>query len=213
MKERPREKLERLGPAGLQNAELLALLLRTGYKGRGVEPLSQYLFKKYPEKSLFEMSYSHLSKIKGLGRSKAATILAGYELAKRLMNNSNRIVISNPKESIAQINEIRARKKEHFVALYLNARNELLHREFISIGILDASLVHPREVFAPALEHRACSIVLSHNHPSGNANPSNDDRELTSRLIESGKILGIEIVDHIVVTENDYYSFKENDII
>ena len=109
--------------------------------------------------------------------------------------------------------EIISRKKEHFVALYLNARNELLRREFISIGILDASIVHPREVFGPAIKHCAASIILVHNHPSGNTNPSEDDRNLTKKLIDSGEILGIEVLDHIIVSSNDYFSFKDNGIL
>jgi len=211
--ELPREKLERLGPEGLKNNELLALLLRTGYKGKNVHLLADWILKKYSEKTLFEMPYSHLSKIKGIGKSKAASIIAGYELSKRIQNNKARASISTPQDVLNIVNEIRTRKKEHFVALYLNARNEMIHKEIISVGILDASIVHPREVFAPAIEKRASSIILIHNHPSGNVSPSDNDCDLTKRLIESGKILGIEVLDHIIVTENDYYSMKENELI
>lgn len=213
MKEQPREKLSRLGPEGLKNSELLALLLRTGYKGKNVFMLADSILKKYSERTLLEMPYSELSKIKGIGKSKAASIIAGYELSKRIQNNKARAVVSTPQDVLNLVNEIRNRKKEHFVALYLNARNELVHKEIISIGILDASIVHPREVFAPAIEKRASSIILIHNHPSGNNSPSDNDCDLTRRLVESGKILGIEILDHIIVTENDYYSMKENELI
>ncbi len=213
MKEQPREKLSRLGPEGLKNSELLALLLRTGYKGKNVFMLADGILKKYPEKVLFEMPYNQLSKIKGIGKSKAASIIAGYELGKRLQDKKTRATISTPNDVLNLVDEIRTRKKEHFVALYMNARNELVHKEIISIGILDASIVHPREVFAPAIEKRASSIILVHNHPSGNNSPSDNDCDLTRRLIESGKILGIEVLDHIIVTENDYYSMKENELI
>jgi len=211
--ELPREKLERLGPEGLKNNELLALLLRTGYKGKNVHLLADGILKKYSEKTLFEMPYSQLSKIKGIGKSKAASIIAGYELSRRIQNNKARSSITTPQDVLNIVDEIRTRKKEHFVAIYLNARNEMIHKEIISVGILDASIVHPREVFAPAIEKRASSIILIHNHPSGNVSPSDNDCDLTKRLIESGKILGIEVLDHIIVTENDYYSMKENELI
>ncbi|MDI6641572.1 MAG: DNA repair protein RadC [Elusimicrobiota bacterium] len=215
MKEQPREKLERLGLSGLRDNELLALMLRTGYKGKSVFELADEILKKYNKKnkSLFELSYKELSKIKGIGKSKAAIILAGYEFARRALSKPARVVISDPEDAVNQITEIRSRKKENFVVLYLNARNELIHKEFISIGTLDASLVHPREVFAPAIEYRAIGVVLTHNHPSGNVNPSDDDLELTKRIVESGRILGIEVFDHIIVTETDYFSLKENDLL
>ena len=213
MKEQPREKLARLGPEGLKNSELLALLLRTGYKGKNVFTLAENLLQKYPKSELFEMPYKNLSKIKGIGKSRAAVIVAGCELSRRLFNKSTHLQIIKPLDVVAQVQEIISRKKEHFVAIYLNARNELLRREFISIGILDASIVHPREVFGPAIEHCAASIILVHNHPSGNTNPSEDDRNLTKKLIDSGEILGIEVLDHIIVSSNDYFSFKDNGIL
>jgi DNA repair protein RadC len=209
-REKPREKLQRLGTEGLKNEELLALILRTGYKGKDVMQVAGDVCRKFPGKELFEKSFKDLSAVKGVGRSRAAAILAGFELSKRVLEKSRRVQVANPRDALAQFNEIRDRRKEHFVAVYLNARNEMICKEFISIGILDASLVHPREVFAPALEHNACGVIFAHNHPSGNASPSDDDRKLTKRLIEAGKILGIEVLDHLVVTRDDFYSFKED---
>lgn len=215
MKEQPREKLMRVGLQGLKDSELLALLLRTGYKGKDVFQLAEEILTKFAKKnkSIFSLSYKELSKLKGVGKSKAASILAGYELARRAILKPAHAIINDPLDAVNQVNEIRNRKKENFVVLYLNARNELIHREFVSIGSVNSSIVHPREVFAPAIEHRATGVVMVHNHPSGNHNPSDDDLELTKRLVESGKILGIEVFDHIVVTENDYYSMKENDLL
>ena len=215
MKEQPREKLARLGLDGLNDSELLALLLRVGYKGKSVFELANDILKKCSKKnkSIFELSYKELSKLKGIGKSKAATILAGFELTRRALTKQTRVVISEPTDAVNQISEIRLRKKENFVVLYLNARNELIHKEFISIGTLNASLVHPREVFAPAIEHRAIGLVLTHNHPSGDVNPSDDDLELTKIVVESGRMLGIEVFDHVIVTEAEYFSLKENELL
>lgn len=206
--EMPREKLLRVGPDGLKDEELLSLILHTGYKGKHVLSMSKSILQKY-HKQLFNLSYKELSNIKGIGWAKASTIIAAKELFVRHFYKNSIPKISTPEDVIANVQEICSRKKENFVVLYLNARNELIYKEFISVGSLTASIVHPREVFYPAIKHHAVSIILTHNHPSGDPTPSIDDKELTKKLIESSKILSIDIIDHIIVTINSYFSFRE----
>jgi DNA repair protein RadC len=138
-------------------------------------------------------------------------LLAAFELTKRALEveDNNLPTILSARDAVAQLQELRHAKKEHFVALYLNARNQLSHKETISIGTLNASLIHPREVFKSAIDHLAASILVAHNHPSSSLEPSEDDLEVTKRLKEAGKILGIEIVDHVIVTKKGFVSFKE----
>ena len=207
--EKPIEKLERLGTDGLKNEDLIALMLRKGYAGKNGVEFSAQICLKYPEKKIFELSFQELSRLKGIGKVNAAALLAGFEFARRLLEKSRRYQICSPRDALGQVHEIRDKHKEHFIVLYVNARNELVTKECVSIGILDASLVHPREVFAPAIKARASGVIFAHNHPSGNTSPSDDDRKLTKRLVDAGKLLGIEVLDHLVVTEDDFYSFKE----
>jgi len=210
MTEKPREKIIRFGPDGLKNHELLALILKTGYKGKPVFELAKELLEKYPD--LIELPYRELVKIKGIGTTKSAAIVAARELVNRTASaKSNRLSkITNPADILPYVAEIRDRKKECFVVLYLNARNEVINKEFVSIGTLDTSIVHPREVFSPAVEKRAAYVILTHNHPSGDCNPSENDRQITKKLVKCGDILGIEIMDHVIMAKNNYYSFKEN---
>ncbi|MEA3450117.1 MAG: DNA repair protein RadC [Patescibacteria group bacterium] len=204
--ERPREKMMERGPTGLRDKELLAIILRVGYTGKNVIEVSQEILRKFPMKKLLAMSYDDLIKIKGIDSGKACSLLSAFELTKRAMDkeDNNLPFINSAKDTVAQLQELRTAKKEHFVVLYLNARNQLIHKETISIGTLNASLVHPREVFKPAIECLAASIIVAHNHPSGGCEPSEADNELTQRLIDASKIMGIEFVDHIIITEKDY---------
>jgi len=209
--ERPREKLEKSGPQAVKDEELLAILLRTGYKGRNVLEVAKDILKKYPKEKLFLLSLEKLKKIKGVGLTRACTLIAAFELTKRMLNEGEDTLpkIQKPEDVIAQVTYLRDKKKEYFIVLYLNARNQLLHRETVSIGTLSASLVHPREVFQPAIGLSAASIVLVHNHPSGDSRPSDEDLELTKRLTAAGEIIGIEVLDHIVVSEKSYFSLKQ----
>ena len=206
--ERPREKLIERGPTGLRDKELLAILLRTGYTGKNVIEVSAEILRKFPMKKLLAMDYDDLLEIKGINSGKACSLLAAFELTKRALEveDNNLPTINSAKDAVAQLQELRTAKKEHFVVLYLNARNQLIHKETISIGTLNANLVHPREVFKPAFEYLAASIIVAHNHPSGGTEPSEADLELTKRLKEAGKILGIEMADHIIITKNDFKS-------
>ena len=213
--EMPREKLIEKGVASLRDSELMAILLRTGVAGKNVMQVSREILKKFPTKNLLALDFENLSKIKGIGPGKACLLLAAFELTKRALEveDNNLPTINSAKDAVAQLQELRTVKKEHFVVLYLNARNQLIHKETVSIGTLNASLIHPREVFKPAIDNLAASIIIAHNHPSGSAEPSEDDLEITKRLKDAGKILGIEIVDHVIITKNNLVSFKEKGLL
>jgi len=213
--DRPREKLIAKGAENLKDSELLAILLRTGKAGRNVIEIASQILSKYSKKRLLQMTYDDLSKISGIDSAKATTLLAAFELSKRALevNDTNLPVISDAKDAVAQLSDMRDLKKEHFVVLYLNAKNQLVHKETISMGTLNANLVHPREVFEPALKHSAAQIIAAHNHPSGDPKPSEDDIELTKRLTEAGKMMGVELMDHVIVSKNSHFSFKEEKLL
>ena len=213
--ERPREKLVAKGAENLKDSELLAILLRTGTTGKNVIEIASQILSKYSKKRLLQMTYDDLSKIGGIDSAKATTLLAAFELSKRALevNDTNLPVINTAKDAVAQLTDMRDLKKEHFVVLYLNAKNQLVHKETISMGTLNANLVHPREIFEPALKHSAAQIIAAHNHPSGDPKPSEDDMELTKRLTEAGKMMGIEIMDHVIVSKNSHFSFKEEKLL
>lgn len=203
------------GAAGLKDFELMAILIRTGVAGKDVLQVSKEILKKFPTKKLLALDFEEISKIKGIGPAKACLFLAAFELTKRALEveDNNLPTINSAKDAVAQLQELRTAKKEHFVALYLNARNQLIYKEAISIGTLNASLIHPREVFKSAIDHLAASILVAHNHPSGSLEPSEDDLAVTKRLQEAGKILGIEVVDHVIVTRNGSASLKEKNLL
>ncbi|MXZ07813.1 MAG: JAB domain-containing protein [Gemmatimonadetes bacterium] len=210
----PREKLERLGPEGLRDEELLAILLRTGYEGRNVLEISRGIVKRYPVNKLVDMDLKELTTIKGIGRAKAAGLVAGFELAKRGLNQGIGIepAITSPADVLGLLTDIKDLRKEYFVALFLNARNQVICRENVSVGSLNASLVHPREVFVPAVGSSAASVILAHNHPSGDVTPSREDIELTRRMVQAGEIMGIEVLDHLIVGSERFLSMKEANV-
>lgn len=209
--DRPREKLVAKGAENLRDSELLAILLRTGKAGKNVIEVASQILSKYSKKRLLQMTYQDLVKIGGIDSAKATTLLAAFELAKRALevNDNNLPTINSPKDAVAQLAELRQNKKEHFVVLYLNARKQLVYKETVSIGTLTANLVHPREVFEPALKCSAAEVVVAHNHPSGDPEPSEDDRVITKKLKEAGAMMGIEVMDHIIIGKSSYFSFKE----
>ena len=213
--ERPREKLLKHGPQFLNNSELLAILIGSGYKGKNVLQLAKDTLAKYQSKNLPKLSYQELVSQKGIGKVSACRILAAFELSIRLLldQDEDATYIQNPKDVHGLLKEITKYQKEHFIGLYLNARNQLIHQEIISIGSLNANIVHPREVFEPAITKHAVSIIIVHNHPSGSTEPSEEDLQITKRLIESGKLLGIEIVDHLIIAGREFFSFKEKGLI
>ncbi|MDO8664013.1 MAG: DNA repair protein RadC, partial [Candidatus Liptonbacteria bacterium] len=162
-----------------------------------------------------QMTYNDLSKISGIDSAKATTLLAAFELSKRALevNDTNLPTINNAKDAVAQLADLRDLKKEHFVALYINARNKLIHRDLVSVGTLKANLVHPREVFEPAIARSSVQVIVAHNHPSGDPEPSEDDLVITKKLVDGGKLLGIEVIDHIIITKTGYLSFKDKKLI
>lgn len=213
--DRPREKLIAKGAENLKDSELLAILLRTGTKGKNVIEIASQILSKYSKKRLLQMTYQDLAQITGIDSGKATTLLAAFELSKRALevNDTNLPTIETAKDAVAQLSDMRDLKKEHFVVLYLNAKNQLVHKETISMGTLNANLVHPREVFEPALKYSAAQIIATHNHPSGDPKPSEDDKDVTKRLTEAGKLMGIDVMDHVIITKNSYFSFKEEKIL
>ena len=211
--ERPREKLIKYGPEKLSNSELLAILLRSGKKGENVVELANKILKRFRADKLSHLTFDELKDYPGLGPAKACEIVACFELGKRLLKGKKARIYLKPKEVWEELKDIRNNKKEHFVIFYLDSRNQEIKREIISIGSLNANLVHPREVFEPAVRNLAAQIILAHNHPSGDTEPSEEDLTITKRLVEAGKIMGIEVVDHIIVAKNGFFSFKEKNLI
>lgn len=210
---RPREKLIKYGVKKLSLTELLALIFGSGQKGENVLNLAKKVLLHFGKNKLPQASFNQLIKIKGLGPAKTSQIIAAFELAKRLTKKPKKLLITKPKIIWQQLQEIRDKKKEYFVVFYLDSQNQLIKKEVISIGTLNASLVHPREVFEPAITNFSAQIIIAHNHPSGNSQPSEDDILLTNKLIKAGQILDIPLLDHVIVTENHYFSFQENKLI
>ena len=206
--DQPREMLEKYGPEKLSDAQLLAILLRTGTKDCNVLELSKKILKKFAGEKLLSATIEDLSKLHGLGKVKASEIIACLELGKRILKDKKATLILSPKDVWENCKDIRDHRKEHFVVFFLDTRNQQIQREIISVGTLNANLVHPREVFEPAIKHSAAQIIVCHNHPSGNPEPSDEDIAITRRLQEAGKILGIEIMDHVVVCQNAFLSLK-----
>ncbi|MFH1457449.1 MAG: DNA repair protein RadC [Patescibacteria group bacterium] len=213
--DRPREKLAKKGSHALHKNELLAIILRTGTKGKNVLQVAGDILSKYSDKKLINISYQELANIHGVGPTKAAQITAAIELGKRLYKEKTEkeVYINSTDDVLKEVAHIRENKKENFIVLYLDARNRMIYKETISIGILNASLVHPREVFEPAIRNLAAQIILAHNHPSGDSEPSEDDLDLTKRMVEAGKILGIEVIDHVIISNLNSFSFKEKKLI
>ena len=210
----PREKLERLGAEALRNEELLAVLLRTGYEGKNVLEVAGEILKEHSLQALMAMGLAELTSIKGVGRAKAAGLVSGFELSRRALNQGMGIEpsITKPADAVGLLAEFKDRRREHFVAVFLNARNQVICREEVSVGSLNASLVHPREVFFPAVGTSAASVILAHNHPSGDVTPSREDIELTRRMVQAGEIMGIEVLDHIILGAERFLSMKEADL-
>lgn len=213
--ERPRERLINKGAASLSDSELIAIILRTGSSNENVVDLSKRILKKFSLQELSQASLSQIIQFNGISNAKACQILACFELAKRVFSgvNPQKICIESSKD-VAMIicPELRFLKKEQFIGIYLDSRNCLIKKDIISIGGLNTSIVHPRELFKVAIQESANSVIIAHNHPSGNPKPSNDDILITKKIINAGKIIGIPVLDHIVVGENNYVSMAEQNL-
>lgn len=217
--ERPREKLFAKGPQALSNAELIAILLRTGTKHDSAVSIAQKLLKKYEALGIAALSGltpQELSAENGIGPAKAVTIVAAIELGKRLSDLASieRPIIRNPKDAAyLMMPQLRFEKKELFIAVMLSTKNHVLATPVISVGTLNASIVHPREVFRQAIIFSAAAVILVHNHPSGDPSPSKEDITLTKQLIAAGKVMGIDVLDHVIIGDKRYVSLKEKGII
>jgi DNA repair protein RadC len=214
--ERPRERLVKFGEQALSAQELLQLILGRGVAGESVAITAQKLLSHFGSlQKLSEASIEELSSIKGIGLAKAAQIRAAFEIGRRLSTQAPSYKskeLTDPEKVYRLIkSKLRDYHKEHFYIIALNSRNYSIAE--VSVGSLNASIVHPREVFAEAIKNKAASVVFAHNHPSGDPEPSEDDLLLTKKLVESGKILGIEVFDHIIVVKDDFFSFKNKGLI
>ena len=200
---RPREKLQARGAAALSDYELLMAIIGSGSAHADVTKIARDVRKILGEKGS-NLAYEDLLKIKGLGAAKATQLMASFELWRRQFEVSERPIIDSPEKAAEQFADIRDKKQEYFVCLTLDGANRLIAKRVISIGTLTASLVHPREVFAEAITDRAASIIVGHNHPSGNLEPSAADKQVTERLKEAGETLGINLLDHLIITKDSF---------
>ncbi|MCT4508338.1 MAG: DNA repair protein RadC [Tepidibacter sp.] len=217
--QRPREKIILSGVNSLSDTELLAILLRTGNKNMSSIELANYIINMDKSLGIRKLAYTNieeLKEVKGVGTAKACQIMAAIELGRRISKfiPEKKPKITGPDDIVSMyMEDIRYLKKEVFKAILLNTKNEVISDVEISVGTLNSSLVHPREVFIEAIKRSTNKIILMHNHPSGNPDPSREDKNITKRLIEGGKILGIDIIDHIIVGDGMYFSFKERGLI
>jgi len=196
---------------------LIAILLRTGTKDKSVVSLSQELLSKENLATLASKSVAALQKNKGIGKDKAATLAAAFEIARRILSQQKTLSdkkITSPQDIAEEfIPILRDEIKEQFIVVCLSTSNKIIRKEIISVGNLNSSIVHPREVFKVAVENNAASIILIHNHPSGNPEPSNEDISITKKLVEAGKMMEIPVFDHIIIAGNNYTSFVDRRII
>jgi DNA repair protein RadC len=219
--ERPREKLIKTGSVSLTSSELLAIILRTGYGGpnrkQSALDLAKNLLSQYKNlNDISEMSVTELAEIKGIGLAKAAQMMASFELGKRMSAERNGSNISfRCSEEVANyyIPLLRDLKNEQFRLVMLNIKNRIIREVMISQGSLTSSIVHPREVLKIAIKSSAASVIFLHNHPSGDPEPSIDDIEITNRLCKSCSIIGINVLDHLIIGENGYFSFKQKNML
>lgn len=214
--ERPRERLVKFGEQALSAQELLQLILGRGVAGESVAITAQKLLAQFGSlQKLAEASIEELSSVKGIGLAKAAQIKAAFEIGRRLSTQAPAYKskeLTDPEKVYRLIkSKLKDYHKEHFYIIALNSRNYSIAE--VSVGSLNASIVHPREVFAEAIKNKAASVVFAHNHPSGDPEPSEDDLLITKRLVESGKILGIEVIDHIIVAKDNFFSFKNKNLL
>jgi len=216
VEERPRERLAKFGEQALSVQELLQIILGRGIAGESVTVTAQKLLSKFGSlQKLAEASLEEMSEIKGIGPAKAAQIKAAFEIGRRL---STQILpyknkeLTDPKKVYELVkSKLKDYHKEHFYIISLNSRNYSVAE--VSVGSLNSSIVHPREVFAEAIKNKAASVIFAHNHPSDDPEPSEDDLVITKRLVEAGKILGIEVNDHIIVAKSSFFSFKDKGLI
>jgi len=211
LENRPRERMEKQGVKILSNSELLAIILQKGTKEENVIDISNRLISKYGVNKLSSCSLKELQEIKGIGKAKASQIIALFEFNKRhsLSKQTNKPIKSAKDVFNYAYPKLNGEDKEHFMILHLDTKNRIIKDEIISVGTLNSSIIHPREVFKSAIKESANAIILVHNHPSGDSEPSKEDIKITDILFKSGNLLSIKILDHVIIGSNEYYSFKD----
>ncbi|MBU0756495.1 MAG: DNA repair protein RadC [Nanoarchaeota archaeon] len=206
---RPRERFLKNGPDALSDAELLAVLLGNGTKNENVIDMANRLLSAYGIASLSSLSFSELMEIKGIGKAKAMQIKAAFELTNRV-KQEKKTYINNASDVFALFRlRLTKKKKENFIVLMLDSKNKVIGEEIVSVGILDSAIIHPREIFNPAIKNSASKIILVHNHPSGDSTPSSEDIEITEKLIEAGNLLSITVLDHVIIGEG-FWSYRQD---
>ena len=209
--DRPREKLLAKGAAALKEYELLAILLGSGTQGKDVIKLSKEIIKLFDD-DFESLTLNRLVEIHGLGKAKAMQILSAVELSRRYLIKQN-VKITSAEDVHRELQEYALKKQEHFLVITLDGASHIIEKRIISIGTLNQSLVHPREVFADAISDRAAGIIIAHNHPSGQLEPSIEDKRVTKRLKEVGTIMGIELLDHVILSREGYLSLREEGLV
>jgi DNA repair protein RadC len=211
--DKPREKLTKYGPENLSAAELLAIILGVGTKKEEVLVMANRVLKEYGEKSITNQKNPKiLEKDLQIPANKACQIIACFELGRRFFKKTNGgpVEIRTARQAFEYLKDMRELPKENLRGLYLNSHYRLIHDEVISVGSLTANIIHPREVFKPALEYSAAAVIIAHNHPSGDCTPTSADIETTKQLMEAAKILGIDLLDHLIITKNKFVRIKIN---
>jgi len=208
---RPRERMIRNGPDALSDAEILALILKTGTRGENVADMSNRLIQMYGLERFSRLSMEELQAIRGIGPAKAMQIIAAFQLSRRCrMAEKEKTPVKTARDVYEYAQPLLEEKeKEHIVVMYLDTKNRINKHETVSIGTLNASLIHPREIFKTAIKENTNAIIVAHNHPSGDPTPSKDDCEITRGLRAAGELLEIQMLDHVIIGKNNYYSFRE----
>jgi DNA repair protein RadC len=211
----PREKLARLGEKALSNSELLAILLGTGIRAANVLKIADALVRRYGFERLANLSLEEWTGNRGIGKARACQVRAAFEIGRRSFapRAEEVIVVSSPREAYRRVRDLGRARKEHLVALYLDAQNHLLSRETVSVGSLNTTRTHPREIFQPAISLSAMGVILAHNHPSGSLVASQEDVDFTRAIRRAAEILGLGLYDHLIVSEKGYVSLKEKGLV
>lgn len=214
--ERPRERLIAFGPSALSDAELLALVLRTGDYTNSALGIAQLLLKERSIKEISRSSAEALQEVSGIGIAKACQVVASFELGRRAFEHKEeeRPFVRSAADAVALVAlELHGLKQEHFLLVLVDTRQRFIKKERMFIGTLNGTLVHPREIFHKAIENRAAGIVVVHNHPSNDPTPSAEDERLTKQLKRAGSVLGIDVLDHVIIADNSHFSFAESGLI